>query len=80
MVKKLQPEIVIDNRLDLGPGSPAAGSPASIGPNADYFTPEQWIGGYDDQHPWESCMTMSAKNQWSWGGPNDGVKALDECL
>ena len=80
LVKKLQPGIVIDNRLDLGPNSPAAGSPASIGPNADYFTPEQWIGGYDDQHPWESCMTMSAKNQWSYGGPADGVKPLDECL
>jgi len=79
MVKKLQPNIVIDNRLDLGPNT-NAGSPSSVGPHADYFTPEQWIGGYDDQHPWESCMTMSKKNQWSYGGPDDGVKPLDSFL
>ncbi len=79
MVKKLQPGIVISNRLDLGPNT-NAGSPSSIGPNADYFTPEQWIGGYEDQHPWESCMTTSRKGQWSWGGTDDGVKPLGSLL
>jgi alpha-L-fucosidase len=79
MARKLQPNIVIDNRLDLGPGM-GAGTPDSVGPHADYFTPEQWIGGYCDQRPWESCMTVSRKNQWSWAGPEDGVKTLDKCL
>lgn len=79
IVKKLQPNIVIDNRLDLGPDQ-NPGLPSTIGKNADYCTPEQWIGGFDDKHPWESCMTMSAKNQWSWGGSNDGVKPLDSIL
>jgi len=79
LVKRLQPEIIIDNRLDLGPNA-NAGSPESVGPNADYFTPEQWIGGYQDQTPWESCMTLSRKNQWAWGGADDGVKPLSSCL
>ena len=79
MVKKLQPNIVINNRFDLGAGVDA-GSASSIGPNADYCTPEQWIGGYDDRHPWESCMTISRKGQWAWGGSDDGVKPLNSCL
>jgi alpha-L-fucosidase len=81
IIKKLQPDIVINNRLDLQePGQPTAHQPESIHPNADYYTPEQFIGGFDIQHPWESCMTTSKKNQWSWGGKDDGVKPLSACL
>lgn len=81
IIKKLQPDIVINNRLDLQePGQPQAHQPASIHPNADYYTPEQFIGGFDIQHPWESCMTTSKRNQWSWGGKDDGVKPLSACL
>jgi alpha-L-fucosidase len=78
LVKKLQPQIVINNRLDLSDQD--AGNPKNIGPHADYCTPEQWIGGYDTQHPWESCMTLSARNQWAWGGAEDGVKPYQACL
>ena len=83
LVKKLQPQIVINNRLDLGPGRDAGAgplSPAGIGPHADYFTPEQWIGGFQDQYPWESCMTLSRRGQWAWGGHEDGVKSYAECM
>jgi alpha-L-fucosidase len=76
LVKKLQPEIVIDNRLDLGEG----GHWASIGPQADYATPEQFIGGFNIERPWESCMTLSAMHQWAWGGPQDGVKPYEACM
>ncbi len=79
LVKKLQPKIVINNRLDLGPGK-EAGSPLNIAPNADYFTPEQWIGSFNDQRPWESCMTMSQKAQWSWAGEADKSKPLNSIL
>lgn len=78
LVKKLQPEIVINNRLDLS--NQNAGDPKNIGPHADYCTPEQCVGAYDTQHPWESCMTLSARNQWAWGGPADGVKSPEACL
>lgn len=81
IIKKLQPDIVINNRLDLQePGQPQAHQPESIHPNADYYTPEQFIGGFDIKHPWESCMTTSRRNQWSWGGANDGVKPLETCM
>jgi len=79
LVKKLQPGIVIDNRLDVGLNGNAA-DPATIGPNADYFTPEQWIGGYYDQKPWESCMTVSSRDQWAWGGESDGVKPFETLM
>ncbi len=79
LVKRLQPEIVINNRLDLGAdGNP--GLARNIGPHADYFTPEQWVGNFDDQHPWESCMTVSRRGQWSWGGYKDGVKSFPEVM
>ena len=61
----------------LGPGRRAGRrQPQSIGPWADYYTPEQSIGGFDNQHPWESCMTISRRGQWSWGGHEDGVKTF----
>jgi alpha-L-fucosidase len=82
IVKKLQPEIVINNRLDYcrKPGDPSVDRPESIGAHSDYYTPEQVIGGFDIRHPWESCITVSGKSQWSWGGANDGVKSFKACL
>ncbi len=81
MIKKLQPQIIINNRFDLGdPGSPAAHTPESIGPHADYCTPEQFVGGFDCRHPWESCMTVSRHDQWAWGGHADGVKSLETVM
>ena len=77
LVKSLQPRMVVNNRLDLGGGN---SDRQILSTNADYYTPEQQVGGYDDQRPWESCMTLSSRNQWAWGGPTDGVKSLDACL
>ncbi|MBN1853277.1 MAG: alpha-L-fucosidase [Pirellulales bacterium] len=77
IVKTLQPMIVINNRLDLGPGN---NDRQILSPNADYYTPEQSVGMYNDQQPWESCMTTSRRGQWAWGGHQDGVKSLEECL
>ncbi len=75
LVKQLQPHIIINNRLDRG-GS-AGYKAGQIGPNADYYTPEQRIGKFDDQRPWETCMTLGT--QWAWK-PNDNIKSLKECL
>jgi alpha-L-fucosidase len=77
IVKELQPAIVINNRLDLGPGN---SNTQLLSPSADYYTPEQSVGAYDDQRPWESCMTVSRSGQWSWGGAKDGVKPFAACL
>ncbi|MBM4094720.1 MAG: hypothetical protein FJ276_35725, partial [Planctomycetes bacterium] len=77
LVKQLQPEILLTNRLDLGPGND---NRQILSPYADYYTPEQAVGEYDDQRPWESCMTISRRGQWAWGGPQDGVKTFAECM
>ncbi|HLZ52842.1 MAG TPA: alpha-L-fucosidase [Verrucomicrobiae bacterium] len=74
LVKKLQPEIIIDNRLDLGVNQ---SNRRILNPNADYYTPEQQIGAYDDQRPWETCMTIC--QQWAWK-PNDKLKSPAEVV
>ncbi len=71
IVNSLQPQIVVNNRLDLGPGN---SDRQILSPHANYYTPEQTVGAYDDQQPWESCMTTSRRWQWAWGGNEDGVK------
>lgn len=43
----------------------------------DFGTPEQEIGEFDTQHPWESCITIGT--QWSWK-PNDKIKSPKECI
>jgi alpha-L-fucosidase len=63
--RELQPDIVINDRT---------------GDGGDYDTPEQRIGAFQLNRPWESCMTLSAHNHWAWGGDQDGVKPLADCL
>ncbi len=75
LVRKLQPKIIIDNRLDMD--TMADYWAQRVGPNADYYTPEQRIGGYDDRVPWETCMTIGT--QWSYK-PHDDVKSTSECI
>ncbi len=75
LVRALQPRMIVNNRLDCRFGGFSADR--YIGPNADYYTPEQVIGAYDDQQPWETCMTLGT--QWSWK-PNDQIKSVRETL
>lgn len=65
LVRKLQPDILINNRT---------------GDGGDYDTPEQRIGEFQMDRPWESCMTVSAHNHWAWGGAKDSVKSTAACL
>jgi alpha-L-fucosidase len=62
MVRAIQPDIVINNRT----GHPG-----------DYDTPEQRIGGFQIDRPWETCMTIC--QQWAWK-PDDKMKSLEQCL
>ena len=43
----------------------------------DYSTPEQRIGGFDRQRPWETCMTIC--RQWALK-PNDNMKSTKQCI
>ncbi len=61
-VRSLQADIIVNNR---------SGAPG------DYDTPEQRIGKYQDDRPWETCMTIC--QQWAWK-PNDKMKSLQQCL
>jgi alpha-L-fucosidase len=75
-VRSLQPSIIINNRVGVGragmEGSTAAGAFAG-----DYDTPEQRIGKFQNDRPWESCITIC--RQWAWK-PNDEMKSLEECI
>jgi len=75
LVRSLQPQLIINNRLDMG--SQEDYKAQNIGSNADYQTPEQRIGAFDNIHPWETCMTLGT--QWSWK-PQDSIKTFEECL
>jgi alpha-L-fucosidase len=65
LARRLQPNILINDRT---------------GDGGDYSTPEQEIGKFQMNRPWESCMTVSKHNAWAWGGADDGVKSAAACL
>jgi alpha-L-fucosidase len=75
IVRSHQPAIIVNNRLDMGSLQDYKGQ--DISPNADYQTPEQHVGAFDNQHPWETCMTLGT--QWAWK-PEDKIKTVDECI
>jgi len=62
MLRTLQPNIIFNNRGGL-PG--------------DHDTPEQRIGKFQNDRPWETCMTIC--RQWAWK-PNDKMKSLKQCI
>jgi len=61
-IRQLQPHVIINDRAGL---------------RADHDTPEQTIGSFQRDRPWETCMTIC--QQWAWK-PNDHMKSLKECL
>jgi alpha-L-fucosidase len=75
-VRSLQSNILINNRVDKGRRG-MEGATASEEFTGDYDTPEQRIGGFNRQRPWETCMTIC--HQWAWK-PNDELKSLQECV
>ena len=92
MVRALQPEVIIDNRLEVsgeGFGSLWTGEPAPF--HGDFVSPEQIIppNGIQDKNGrdmvWEACVTMN--NNWGYCA-NDRffkpapmlIKKLVECV
>jgi len=74
LARKLQPGIIMTNRLEALHSDESHGR---MGPWGDYATPEQFVGGFCDTIPWETCMTIGS--QWSWK-PGEKVKSLKQCL
>ena len=62
MARSLQPHLIINNRCGL-PG--------------DYDTPENRIGFFQAERPWESNCTLT--RQWAWR-PDDEMRSFDECI
>jgi alpha-L-fucosidase len=76
LVRGLQPEIIINNRLEMS-SFDAWSHQDRLESNEDYYTPEQRIGAYDDRTPWETCMTLGT--QWAWK-PDDKIKSASEVV
>ena len=73
LARSLQPQIIINNRLE--PFNPDE-SHARVGPYSDYATPEGFVAGYGAV-PWETCTNMG--HQWAWKF-GDAPRPLPECL
>jgi alpha-L-fucosidase len=61
-IRKVQPDIIVNNRT---------------GATGDFDTPEQRVGSFQIDRPWETCMTIA--RQWAWK-PDDEVKSAEQCL
>lgn len=61
-IRKVQPDILVNNRT---------------GSKGDFDTPEQRVGNFQLNRPWETCMTIA--RQWAWK-PDDVVKSTEQCL
>ena len=76
-IRGLRDDILINNRVDKGFES-MAGMTGNVDKYAgDYGTPEQQIGGYNREKPWESCITVG--EQWAWK-PNDKLKSTADIV
>jgi alpha-L-fucosidase len=69
MVRKLQPDIIINNRSGLP---------------EDFSTPEQHVTGEPEGRSWEACMTMNEswgyhKSDDSWKSPKQIIRNLITC-
>jgi len=73
LARKLQPEIIINNRLE--PLTPDE-SHGYVGKYADYATPEGFVAGYS-KTAWETCTNMG--HQWAWKF-NDQPRSLKESV
>jgi alpha-L-fucosidase len=62
MIRELQPDVVINNRCGLP---------------ADFDTPEQVVGAFKVDRPWETCMTLGTS--WSWK-TYDTIKPAKEVI
>ncbi len=62
LVRSLQPEIIVNNRHCILSPSECHGYVTDI---AMYATPEQFVGAYSKNVPWETNSTTASSRQWS---------------
>lgn len=71
LAKKIQPGIIVNNRLDVFHTDESHGW---VGANGDYATPEGFVAGYGAV-PWETCTNLG--HQWAWKF-NDQPRSITE--
>lgn len=76
-IKELDPNVLVNNRLDTKEASGGSHKTMLSTTLADFATPEQEIGAMNMDYAWESCITIC--KQWAWK-PNDQMKSLKECI
>jgi alpha-L-fucosidase len=72
LVRKLQPGIITNNRCSFYPETNRKGL------EGDFDTPEQTIGKYQVDRPWESCITLVGHN-WSFR-PGGSLMSSDRVI
>jgi alpha-L-fucosidase len=74
--RRQRDDLLINNRVDKGRQG-MEGTTKSLKFAGDFETPEQQIGSFNSESPWESCITVG--NQWAWK-PNDDLKSSAELI
>jgi alpha-L-fucosidase len=74
--RALQPSVIVNNRVGKGRQA-MAGTTAAGAFGGDYDTPEQQVGRFQPERPWESCITIG--RQWAWK-PDEELKTVEECV
>ncbi len=75
LVHRLQPEIIVNNRAAFyGDNNPTL--------RGDFDTPELRLGEFQNDRPWESCMTVvTTPDGGGWSYRTDGkVKSAADCI
>lgn len=78
LCRRLQPDVIVNNRVDVGRGG-MAGLTEGPGYAGDFGTPEQEVPatglpGVD----WESCITMN--RHWGWNAADEDWKSTTELV
>lgn len=76
-VRSLQDDIIINNRVDKGRKGMEGVTLSDKEYAGDFDTPEQEVGKFQTDRPWETCMTIC--QQWAWK-PDDKLKSFEECI
>lgn len=74
--RELDPKMLVNNRVGKGREGMEGVTKSGFAPG-DYDTPEQQVGAFNSERPWETCMTICS--QWAWK-PDDKLKSLKECI
>ena len=75
-LRGLKDDLLINNRVDKGRKG-MEGTTSSKIYAGDYATLEQRVGKFDNENPWETCMTIAT--QWAWKA-NDRMKSKKQCI